>query len=107
MSWQEKSVSDQRQAFVLLASLEGANVSTLCQRFGISRQTGHLWLRRHRAGETGFEDRSRRPHASPMRTSAELEASILGIRDRHPAWGARKIVFVLKEMGLVPPAVST
>jgi len=107
MAWQEMSVRDQRQEFVLLASLEGANVSALCQRFGISRQTGHLWLRRYRAGETGFEDRSRRPHASPMRTSAELEARLLAVREAHPAWGARKIAFVLKEEGQPPPAVST
>lgn len=41
---------DERMAFCQLAGLEGANVSALCQRFGISRQTGYVWLARLRAG---------------------------------------------------------
>ncbi|MGE3995621.1 MAG: IS481 family transposase, partial [Variibacter sp.] len=38
MGWREVSVADQRREFVLLASLAGANISALCERFGISRQ---------------------------------------------------------------------
>lgn len=107
MGWREVSVADQRLEFVMLASLAGANKSALCARFGISRQTGHLWLRRFAAGEDGFEDRSRRPLHSPRRLSGELEASILSVRDAHPAWGARKIAAVLQRGGIEPPAVST
>jgi transposase len=107
MGWQEVSVADQRREFVLLASLEGANVSALCVRFGISRQTGHLWLRRFAAGERDFEDRSRRPRHSPGRLAGELEARILAVRDAHPAWGARKIAAVLRRNGIEPPAAST
>ena len=51
MGWREVSVADQRREFVMLASLAGANISALCERFGISRQTGHLWLRRFAEGE--------------------------------------------------------
>ncbi len=51
MAWREASVVDLRREFCLLAGLEGANVTALCAGFGISRQTGHLWLGRHRAGE--------------------------------------------------------
>jgi transposase InsO family protein len=107
MAWREASVSDQRLEFVMLASLEGANVSSLCERFGISRQTGHVWLRRFAAGERSFADRSRRPLHSPRRLSDELEARILSVRDRHPAWGARKIAAVLRREGTAPPATST
>ncbi|MGO6848912.1 helix-turn-helix domain-containing protein [Rhizobium leguminosarum] len=32
--------------FCRLAALEGENVSELCQRHGISRQTGYVWPRR-------------------------------------------------------------
>jgi transposase InsO family protein len=101
------SVADQRQEFVLLASLAGANKSALCERFGISRQTGHLWLRRFAAGERAFEDRSRRPLHSPRRLTDDLEARILAVRKVHPAWGARKIVAVLRRDGIAPPAAST
>jgi transposase InsO family protein len=107
MGWREVSVADQRREFVMLASLEGANVSALCERFGISRQTGHVWLRRSAAGEIAFADRSRRPLHSPQRLASELETQILSLRDAHPAWGARKIAAVLRRDGIAPPAVST
>src|SRR5690606_12242913 len=51
--------------------------------------------------------RSRRPRASPQRSAPELEAAVLAVRDRHPAWGARKIARVLARNGLAPPAIST
>jgi transposase InsO family protein len=107
MGWQEVSVADQRREFVMLASLDGANISALCERFGISRQTGHLWLRRFAAGETAFADRSRRPWHSPRRLADAVEAQVLLVRDAHPAWGARKIAAVLRRDGITPPAVST
>lgn len=107
MGWREVSVAEQRREFVMLASLAGANISALCERFGISRQTGHLWLRRFAAGEHEFEDRSRRPLHSPGRLAGDLEAKILSVRDAHPAWGARKIAAVLQRGGVTPPAAST
>ena len=107
MVWREVSVADQRQEFVMLASLAGANISALCERFGISRQTGHLWLRRFAAGASDFEDRSRRPLHSPRRLADDLEARILSVRDAHPAWGARKIAALLRRSGIAPPAAST
>jgi transposase InsO family protein len=108
MAWREVSVTDQRRDFVTLAGLAGANVSALCTRFGISRQTGHLWLRRFASGEGGgFADRSRRPLSSPGRIGSALEAAIVALRGEHSAWGARKIAAVLARQGIVPPAVST
>lgn len=106
MVWRSRSVVDERLEFCRLAGLEGANVSELCHRFGISRQTGYVWLRRLQAGEP-VEDRSRRPHASPRRTAADLECAVLDIRDEHPAWGARKIARRLQDLGTAPPAAST
>lgn len=106
MVWREASVVDQRLEFCRLAGLEGANVSALCRRFGISRQTGHVWLKRLRAGEPPC-DRSRRPLSSPRRTDAVLEASVLAVRDEHPAWGARKIARRLLDLGATPPCAST
>jgi transposase InsO family protein len=107
MPWQEASIMDQRREFVMLASLEGATVSALCARFGISRETGHKWLRRAACGAESYADRSRRPLHSPMRTAAPIEAAVLAIRDAHPAWGARKIACCLARSGISPPAVST
>jgi transposase InsO family protein len=90
--WQERSIMEQRQEFVVLASAEGANVSALRRRFGISRETGHKWIVRYRTGgKEAMEDLSRRPRASPERTGASMEQSIPELRDKHPAWGGRKL----------------
>ena len=96
MGWETKSVVDQRLEFCRLCALEGANVSQLCRRYGISRQTGYVWLR---ACE-GMQDRSRR-------TDQALEQAVLEVRDAHPAWGARKIACMLERAGIDPPAAST
>jgi len=102
MPWKQVSIMEQRHEFVALARIEGANVSELCRRYGISRDTGYRWLRRE-----DYADRARRPHTSPSRTAPEMEAAVLAVRDDHPAWGARKIHRILLNRGWVPPAAST
>jgi transposase InsO family protein len=66
-------------------------------------------LARHAAGgREGLTDRSRRPHSSPARTDAAVEARIVELRDRHPAWGARKLHRRLQDLGIEGlPAHST
>ena len=107
MPWEEVSVMEQRREFVRLAMQEGVNRRELCRRFGISPETGYKWLGRWAAGDGSLTDRSRRPHCSPERTEAETEALVLGVRDAHPAWGARKIVRCLEREGQEAPACST
>jgi transposase InsO family protein len=106
MVWMEMSVMEQRQAFVRLAMLEGANRRELCRRFGISAETGYKWLDRAVTGD-GFADRSRRPLNNPLRCSERMEQAVLEVRDQHPAWGARKIANVLERRGIAVPATST
>jgi transposase InsO family protein len=107
MPWHEVSAMDQRREFVRLAMQEGVNRRELCRRFGISADVGYKWLARHQAGDAGLANRSRRPHASPRRSEAAIEAGVLAVRDAHPAWGARKIAHCLARDGLAAPAVST
>jgi transposase InsO family protein len=102
MAWSPVSVKDQREEFVRLARQEDANISELCRRFGISRKTGYKWLARD-----DLEDRSRRPRGSPSRTPADVEAKVLGVRAKHPAWGSRKIAHVLARDEGVEMAPST
>ena len=98
---------DQRREFVRLASVEGANRRELCRRFGISAETGYKWLQRSDAGDAGFADRSRRPLTSPRRSAANVELTVLAIRDAHPAWGARKIAACMARGRRDVPACST
>jgi transposase InsO family protein len=109
MPWKAMSVMDQRREFVRLAASGVVSVAELCRRFGISRETGHLLLRRFgEAGEAGLVDRSRRPHESPRQTAAEMEARVLAVRAAHTAWGGRKIARRLADLGEVNvPAPST
>jgi transposase InsO family protein len=99
----------QKLQFVEQATKRGANVSALCAEFGISRQTGHKWLRRYRAhGYAGLVEKSRRPASSPLATAEEVVVSIVELRDKHPSWGAQKIGRVLaKRLGSGAPSAST
>jgi transposase InsO family protein len=98
MPWQEVAVVSQRAEFVALALQEGANVRALCRRFGISPPTAYKWLRRYQsAGVAGLVDQSRRPHRSPRRTPPDVETLVISARDKHPAWGGRKLAAWLNE----------
>ena len=107
MPWNEVSVMDQRLEFVRLALQEGANRRELCRRFGISPDVGYKWLRRWHAGDRELADHSRRPLVTPRRSEAVTEARVPAVRDKHPAWGARKIAHCLKRDGLAVPVPST
>ena len=109
MPWKARSIMSQREEFVALVAHGVESISALCERFGISRQTGHKWIGRHRAqGPAGLADRSRRPKASPRRSEDRVERAVLAVREEHPAWGGRKIRARLLALGsLAPPSAST
>ena len=100
MSWKESDRVSERLEFVRLASVEGANLSLLCERFSVSRKTGYKWLSRWRnEGKAGLEDRSRRPKVSPGQTRPELEKLVVELRKKHPAWGGRTLRKRLQVLG--------
>ncbi len=103
------SAVDRREEFMRLIGQPGANRAELCRRFEISRSNSYKWQPRYDAeGRAGLEERSRRPHSSPRRTAADLEAQVLAVRAEHPTWGGRKIRKVLERDGLInPPSAST
>lgn len=88
-----------RREFVMLAAREGANRRELCRRYSISPTAGYKWLGRSAGREEDLADRSRRPQASPGRTPAAMEGLVLGLRERHPAWGGRKLRRRLLDLG--------
>ena len=98
-----------KSEFVSLARTEGANVRELCRRYAISPPTGYRLLERYeREGKSGLLQRSRRPHHSPNRTTAELERAVLQVREAHPVWGGRTIRKVLQNNGYAHvPSPST
>ena len=107
MPWQERSMPSERQEFVACARQEGANITVLCDQFGISRKTGDKWVARAEA-DLSLRDRSRRPHTSPRQTPTAMEERILDLRSQHPRWGGRKLHHRLVAMGVSDvPAPST
>lgn len=107
MAWKVKTLMSQRKEFVAFAQQKDVNMSELCRRFGVSRKTGYKWLARARAGES-MSDRSRRPRSTPTKTDESIEALVLSVRQKHPAWGGRKIKRRLEDMGHPHvPATST
>lgn len=107
MPFKETDVMNERVRFVVLALEENANFSVLCRRFGISRTTGYRWLNRYRqeGSFAALGDRSRAPHHCPHKTSPELEARVVALRQKY-GWGARKLAVLLKREGIDLP-VST
>lgn len=107
MAWKESTLMSSRLEFVLLAQKPDANISTLCEQFGISRKTGYKWIDRYaQEGESGLQDKSRRPHTSPAMSSCELEKAVVELHARYPYWGGRKLV-VLLPPSPKPPHHST
>lgn len=110
MPWRSESAVDLREAFVRSCLSDGANVSELCRHYGISRVTGHKWLRRFEAeGLPGLADRSRAPHGNARSVSAEVEALLVAERARHGDYGAGKLLARLAERhpAVAWPARST
>lgn len=108
MPFRECSIMSEREEFCRLWERGGVSVRDLCRRFGVSPTTGYKWRARWRAeGSSGLVNRSSRPHASPLRSSAAVESEVLACRTHHPVWGGRKIRRVLQNDGLTPPAAST
>lgn len=111
MPWKVSCPVSERKEFLASAMVEGANISALAREYGITRTTAYKWLDRVRQeGWEALEDRSRRPHAFPLKTNPRVEARIIELRDKHPAWGARKLRHCLlrdKVKGVPAPSTIT
>src|SRR5215813_10438438 len=110
MPWKASSVMEEKLRFVFEYQRDGLSMVDLCERFGISRETGYVWLRRYRErGWQGLLEMNRGAHQHPNRTATEIEDRVLTLREAHMRWGPRKLKRVLEteEPGRVWPATST
>ena len=68
MPWKETCVMDEKTAFIAECLRGELPMTALCERYGISRDTGYRLLRRYREeGPGGLEPRVRRRRATPQR----------------------------------------
>lgn len=110
MPWLETDVIEERTRFVLEADSGLYTMSELCERFGISRQTGYEYWRRYQSeGLAGLQDRARGPKHCPHKTPVEVERALLELKRRYPNWGPVTLLDRLKQLDpkLALPAPST
>src|SRR5437588_6412053 len=94
---------EQRYQAVMAVQDSGLTVTETAEKFGVSRQTVHEWLRRYEAG--GIEalaDRSHRPASCPHQMPADVEVLVCELRRKKPFWGPVSIAHQLRLRGLEP-----
>ena len=110
MPWNKTDQVNERLRFVAQAQEGLYSHAELCERFGVSRQTGYTTLSRYdELGVDGLKDRSHAPVSCPHRISEAMRELLLDARQTHPTWGPRKILpwLQLRHPGEVLPAAST
>ena len=76
---------EQRLSAVLAVLNDGVSVTEVAERFGVTRQSVHRWLRRYAAqGLAGLVDQSSAPGSCPHQMIPEVEARIVEMRVEHP-----------------------
>jgi len=99
----ELGVVEQRYQAVLEVLNDGATVIDVAERFGVTRQTVHRWLRRYAAqGLAGLADTSSVPGSCPHQMAPAVEARIVEMRVEHPGWGPMTIAHWLGVEGVDP-----
>jgi hypothetical protein len=88
---------NERVKFIAQHLQKEAPFSELCEHAGISRKTGYKWVERYEAGGVAaLVDRSRAPRSHPHAVSSAVVERIVATRRRHPRWGPRKLLAILR-----------
>ena len=73
MPWKETCVMDEKTAFIAECLRGELPMTALCERYGISRDTGYRLLGRYREeGPSGLQARSRAPRHHGMAMAEEI-----------------------------------
>jgi len=110
MPWKETTVLDDRVKFIAMYLDQEISMAELCREFGVSRKTGYKFARRYECyGPEGLRDLSRAPHCHRNAVSGDLQALIVACKGKHPTWGPRKLLVVLRRDNpeISWPAAST
>jgi hypothetical protein len=108
----ESAVERREQA--ITRYLAGESPAAICSSLGYSRPWFYKWLTRYEqmdGAPAWSAAQSRRPHGSPRRTPAAVEAAIVAARraldGRQVFAGAHAIAWELEDQGVGPPSVRT
>ena len=99
----ELGLVEQRFAAVKDVLENGASVTDVARRNGVSRQAVHEWLVKYaNHGLAGLVDRSSKPNSCPHQMDPVVEARIVEMRREHPGWGPRTLEHRLGREGISP-----
>jgi transposase InsO family protein len=110
MPWKEASIMDERKEFIFRTWRSTETFTETCRKFGISTKTGYKWLERFKEkGAAGLVDESRARKNVQNKTNPEIQNRLLKIKEKHKAWGAKKImvIYMKKYPSEYIPARST
>jgi transposase InsO family protein len=92
MPWQETKREMERMKFIVALANGEDTMTALCERFGISRQTGYKWIERFEAGgPAALEDRKPLAGVHKNQTPADIAAEVVALRKTHPNLGPKKL----------------
>ena len=92
MPWKQTDAMTERVKLISEYLSGDWGVTDLAGRYGVSRKSVYKWIGRYRErGWEGLEDDSRAPHHQARAIGIEIEAAILGLKERWPNWGAPKL----------------
>jgi putative transposase len=88
---------EEKVRFVVEYEQDNYSMTELCQRYGVARETGYVWLRRYREkGLAGLVELNRVALHHRNQTPKETEQAVLELRQAHMRWGPRKLKRVLE-----------
>lgn len=90
MPWNE-TVTMQRLEFILACQSGEESITSICQRFNISRKTAYKWLARYSVNDvSSLQNLSRARHTQSGRLDTEITQYLLNAKMLHRDWGAKK-----------------
>ena len=110
MPWKETCQMDERMQFIARVLTGEDEMTVLCREYGVSRKTGYKWLGRYISeGAAGLAERSHAPLRHGQAHDVAVVQAVLGLRQRWPHWGPKKLRVKLIEPhpALPVPAAST
>ena len=106
MNEQQAQLFNKRRAFFAAWKEQPLRMRTLCDLFGISRQTGYRWIRLYEADGLDGLIPSTPSVTGRRRTQTDITSAIVHLRECH-GWGATRIARHLASAGLTAPSLRT
>ncbi|MFZ7104876.1 MAG: DDE-type integrase/transposase/recombinase [Peptococcaceae bacterium] len=97
MPWKETCVMDQKIHMISNWLSGNYTITELSSIHSVSRKTLYKWIERYKKDcENGLKEVSSRPLSCSRATPSNIISDILILKNRHPTWGARKLLGWLK-----------